>query len=62
MAPDYIRKPQVTSAVGGGGGGRTPCTLPLDPPLVSYAYVYTYACIASEDRPSINIPHESTAH
>ena len=25
-----IRKPQVIS----GGGGRTPCTLPLDPPLV----------------------------
>ena len=26
-----IRKPQVIS--GGGGGVRTPCTLPLDPPL-----------------------------
>ena len=26
-----IRKPQVIS--GGGGGLRTPCTLPLDPPL-----------------------------
>ena len=28
-----IRKPQVISGVGGGGGVRTPCTLPLDPPL-----------------------------
>ena len=27
-----IRKPQVISEVGG-GGVRTPCTLPLDPPL-----------------------------
>ena len=27
-----IRKPQVISG-GGGGGVRTPCTLPLDPPL-----------------------------
>ena len=27
-----IRKPQVISE-GGGGGVRTPCTLPLDPPL-----------------------------
>ena len=27
-----IRKPQVIS----GGGVRTPCTLPLDPPLVTY--------------------------
>ena len=27
-----IRKPQVIS--GGGGGVRTPCTLPLDPPLM----------------------------
>ena len=27
-----IRKPQVIS--GGGGGVRTPCTLPLDPPLL----------------------------
>ena len=27
------RKPQVISAGGGGGGGRTPCILPLDPPL-----------------------------
>ena len=27
-----IRKPQVISGWGG-GGGRTPCTLPLDPPL-----------------------------
>ena len=25
-----IREPQVIS---GGGGGRTPCTIPLDPPL-----------------------------
>ena len=30
-----IRKPQVISE-GGGGGVRTPCTLPLDPPLVHY--------------------------
>ena len=29
-----IRKPQVIS--GGGGGLRTPCTLPLDPPLSMY--------------------------
>ena len=28
-----IRKPQVISGVRGGGGVRTPCTLPLDPPL-----------------------------
>ena len=28
-----IRKPQVIS--GSGGGVRTPCTLPLDPPLTS---------------------------
>ena len=30
-----IRKLQVIS--GGGGEVRTPCTLPLDPPLVSHA-------------------------
>ena len=30
-----IRKPQVIS----GGGVRTPCTLPLDPPLVYDFYV-----------------------
>ena len=29
-----IRKPQVI--LGGGGGVRTPCTLPLDPPLRTY--------------------------
>ena len=28
-----IRKPQVISGRGWGGGVRTPCTLPLDPPL-----------------------------
>ena len=28
-----IRKPQVISWGGGGGGVGTPCTLPLDPPL-----------------------------
>ena len=33
-----IRKPQVISG-GGGGGLRTPCTLPLDPPLQEHAYV-----------------------
>ena len=32
-----IRKPQVIS----GGGGRTPCTLPLDPPLVVYNDIYS---------------------
>ena len=31
-----IRKPQVIS---GGGGVRTPCTLPLDPPLQHFAIV-----------------------
>ena len=30
-----ITKPQVIS---GGGGVRTPCTLPLDPPLLSLHY------------------------
>ena len=33
-----IRKPQVISR---GGGVRTPCTLPLDPPLV---FVYVSVC------------------
>ena len=28
-----IRRPQVISGGGGGGRVRTPCTLPLDPPL-----------------------------
>ena len=32
-----IRKPQVIS----GGGVRTPCTLPLDPPLLLIAKVHT---------------------
>ena len=31
-----IRKPQVISGGRGGGGVRTPCTLPLDPPLGLY--------------------------
>ena len=34
-----IRKPQVISGVGGGGGVRTLCTLPPDPPLQEHAYV-----------------------
>ena len=35
-----IRKPQGISG-GGGGGVRTPCTLPLDPPLVLICTVST---------------------
>ena len=36
-----IRKPQVIS---GGGGVRTPCTLPLDPPLCTRILVDCIAC------------------
>ena len=36
-----IRKPQVITGGGGGVGVRTPCTLPLDPPLVVYNDIYS---------------------
>ena len=35
-----IRKPQVIS--GGGGEVRTPCTLPLDPPLQKAAIIHSW--------------------
>ena len=41
-----IRKPQVIS----GGGGRTPCTFPLDPPLTTVVLL------------SMQPQHSSTAH
>ena len=36
-----IRKPQVISGVRG-GGVRTPCTLPLDPPLLKFIMIKSW--------------------
>ena len=49
MNTSCIRKPQVIS---GGGGVRTPCTLPLDPPLGMYHLTTILNCctiICAED-------------
>ena len=40
-----IRKPQVISA--GGGAVRTPCTLPLDPPLICLILIFSYLSVSS---------------
>ena len=50
-----IRKPQVIS---GGGGVRTPCTLPLDPPLISvYSKYYPYLLLPLNNMIVAFLPH-----
>ena len=55
-----IRKPRVISGEGGGVGVRTPCTLPLDPPLYIMLFIKLGYFGAAEFSRPVNFVHRTT--